>query len=358
MSQQQTLHVPDKEPILPFRSYWPVLVGASYGLVLRLIFFRDSGMILNVMGASFIWLVPVVVGAVTVYFAERQRQRRWAYYFGVSVVANLLFVLGTLLILIEGLICAILIIPLFSIIGGIGGLLMGAICRWTRWPKHTLYSLVPLPLLLGLFQPLLPSPVRIDEVQRTATIHASPAAIWNYIVDTGNIQPEEVRRGWIYRIGVPMPEYGVVEPAGEGWIRRVRMGKGIYFDQVITDWQPERRIHFVYRFFEDSVPSRALDDHVHIGGPYFDLLDTTYTLVSDGDATQLTIQIRYRVSTQFNWYARPLARLLIGNLEDTLLGFYRRRSEANGVTIHQSDSQSSSSYRGRERDLRMLQLPG
>ena len=36
----------------------------------------------------------------------------------------------------------------------------------------------------------------------------------------------------------------------------------------------------------------------------------------------------YRVSTQFNWYAGPIAALLIGNFSEVILAFYRRRSEA------------------------------
>ena len=56
-----------------------------------------------------------------------------------------------------------------------------------------------------------------------------------------------------------------------------------------------------------------MDDHVTIGGHYFDLLDTAYTLTpTGGQATELRITMHYRVSTQFNWYADGVARLLIG----------------------------------------------
>ena len=35
----------------------------------------------------------------------------------------------------------------------------------------------------------------------------------------------------------------------------------------------------------------------------------------------------YRVSTGFNWYARPLAALLVGNFEEAALAFYVRRAD-------------------------------
>jgi hypothetical protein len=42
------------------------------------------------------------------------------------------------------------------------------------------------------------------------------------------------------------------------------------------------------------------------------------------------VQFRYRVSTDFNWYAGAVARLLIGNFEHVILGLYRQRAEAAG----------------------------
>jgi hypothetical protein len=105
------------------------------------------------------------------------------------------------------------------------------------------------------------------------------------------------------------------------------MGKGIEFDQVVAVWEPLRRMGWTYRFTESSFPAGALDDHVRIGGRYFDLVDTEYELEPVAGGTRMTARMRYRVSTHFNWYARPLARLLVGNFEATALAFYARRAE-------------------------------
>jgi hypothetical protein len=58
------------------------------------------------------------------------------------------------------------------------------------------------------------------------------------------------------------------------------------------------------------------------------VMESSYTLIPRGDATELRMQMRYRVSTQFNWYAEPLARRLLGNFQEVILEFYRRRSES------------------------------
>src|SRR5689334_6977259 len=93
---------PGSRRLLPFRTLWPFLAGAGAGVALRLIFNAGAMSILHAMSGAFIFLAPVVVGVVTVYIAERSTRRSWAYYFGAGALANALFVMGTMLIMIEG----------------------------------------------------------------------------------------------------------------------------------------------------------------------------------------------------------------------------------------------------------------
>ena len=85
------------------------------------------------------------------------------------------------------------------------------------------------------------------------------------------------------------------------------MGKGIQFDQIAADWQPNRRVRWIYRFTNDSFPPGVLDDHVRIGGQYFDVIDNEYVLRKVNAGTELRVTMRYRVSTAFNWYTLPIA---------------------------------------------------
>lgn len=305
----------------------PLAVGAATGFVFRLIFAGDPEDVFNTMAGAFFLLSPVVVGAVTVYAAERSHRHAWGYYFGAAALANLLFVLGTFLVYIEGLICTILAAPWFAVIGGIAGLAMGAICRWTGRPRTTLLSVAALPLVLGPLEHRLPLPNTVDTVSAVRLIDASPDRVWQAISYAENIQPEEIGSAWMYRIGVPLPLSALTEESNGERVRHIEMGKGIRFDQVVVDWEPERRVRYTYRFVPDSFPPRALDDHVRIGGDYFDLQDTEYLLEPTPDGTRLSVRMSYRVSTHFNWYARLVGRLLVGNFEKTALDFYARRAE-------------------------------
>jgi len=147
-----------------------------------------------------------------------------------------------------------------------------------------------------------------------------------------HIQRSEIGNAWMYRIGVPLPESAASERRGDELVRHIVMGSGIHFDQVASVWEPGRRVVWTYRFSEDSFPPHALDDHVRIGGRYFDVLDTEYSLSeTSGEplvprGTVLRVRMRYRVSTNFNWYVRPIAQFLVRNFEETALAFYAHRA--------------------------------
>jgi hypothetical protein len=281
------------------------------------------------MSGSFVLLVPIVVSAVSVYMAELSERRTWFYYFKIGAAANVLFVMGTFLILIEGIICIILAAPLFALLGGFGGLLAGAVFRAVRWPRHTMYGIAALPILLGALEPLRSLPNEVESVSRTVMIPVPAHRVWEQLLTSRQIAPGEIDSAWMYRIGVPPPLSAETELREGELVRHIVMGRAIHFDQVSSDWVPDRQVRWTYRFREDSVPAGALDDHVKIGGAYFDLIDTTYSIANTPVGSELSVEMRYRVSTNFNWYAAPIARGLVGNFESTALAFYAHRATAS-----------------------------
>jgi hypothetical protein len=319
--------------VLRPRWWWPLVAGVLVGLILRAIYSGKPGDLFETMSGSFALLAPISVSAVTVFVAELRARRTWAYYFWMGALVNLLFVVGTFLVHIEGLICVILAAPLFAIIGGVAGLIVGAVFRWTRWMRRVTYCCALLPIVLGVYEHYVPLPQNVHTIERTITIAAPRADVWDQLMATPRIHPEEIQDGLMYRIGVPLPESACAAEMPDGSLLRwIRMGKGIQFDQVSTDWQVGRRVRWQYRFASDSFPPRALDDHVRIGGEYFDLLDTEYSIRSIGrGTTSLHVSMRYRVSTRFNWYAQTVAELFVSNFEETALRFYARRAEAQAA---------------------------
>jgi hypothetical protein len=316
---------------LPFDRWAAIGWGLFAGILLRLLYSGMAGAPFATMLSSFILGTPILVGFVTVYMAERQQRRTWSYYFLAPFWATVFYVLGALMINLEGWICAIVIFPLFASVGGLAGLVMGALCRLTNWPRpHVVGCVALFPLFGGAFEHHLPNPDRLRTQTCEVFVDAPAARVWQVLVDTRDIRREEVESAWMYRIGVPVPTAGAGDFLGGEHLRHITMGRGVSFDQVAVEWLENQRVTWRYRFRADSFPAGALDDHVRIGGEYFDLGDTTYELQPEGAGTRLRVQFRYRVSTHFNWYAGPVADLLVGNFAETILDFYGRRAARQG----------------------------
>ncbi len=176
------------------------------------------------------------------------------------------------------------------------------------------------------------TPIAVRTQTRELFVAAPPGQVWRELVDTRDIAPGEVESAWMYRIGVPLPTAGAGDFRDGEHLRHITMGRGVRFDQVAIEWRENQRVSWRYRFDKDSFPPGALDDHVRIGGEYFGLGDTTYELRPEGDGTRLIVQVRYRVSTHFNWYAGPVADLLVGDFAENFLNFYGRRAGSGSGT--------------------------
>ncbi len=311
---------------LPFKEWWPVLAGVAAGLALRLSFSGGPGEAFTAMSIGLLFASPFAVGAFTVYVAERQSRRSWAYYAGTGALANVFYVAGTLLALIEGIVCAVIVLPLFMAIGCLGGLAMGAACRLTRKRGGPLACVTVLPFFVGVLESPGGVPTQIATIERTVVIAAPPQALWRAIVNVPEIDANDVPSTWLYRMGLPPPLAGVQRETEEGPMRRVTMGHGIYFDEIVEEARQPEYLRWRFRFYDDSFPAGMLDEHVAIGGHYFDFIDTAYRLEAVGSGTRITMTLRYRLTTPFNWYAAPFAQWLLGDLLASNLSFYRVRA--------------------------------
>lgn len=309
------------------------IVGALYGLLLRALiegkqYLGISEYPLKVMGFSFAILAPLVIGAITVYIAEKTRRRTFGYYFIAPWVSILLCVFGTAIFLLEGSICIAMALPLFLLLSSIGGITMGLVCRYQNKPKTTLQCVALLPFVIAFAEPLQPLNNDFQEIKRSVHISAPVNKVWHLVNFPTNIKPEELKGAWSFAIGVPYPIEARTLTTGVGGKRHLIWQRGVTFNEEIIAWQENRYIAWTYLFDENSFPPGSMDDHVVIGGKYFNLENTSYTLIPEKGGTRLEISVRIRVSTSFNWYSKPLATALTRDTAETILKFYKNRAEA------------------------------
>ena len=308
-------------------------VGALYGLAMRLVF---GGPWLNhptasapggPMMASFVVLVPVLIGVFTVHAARTRPPSLLFALFG-PWVPTIAFAAGTGLILIEGSICIAMALPIFCIVASLGGLLCWIVLKFVDVPQGGVNALLLLPLLLAWPESQEPLPRTLSRSEQALHIAAPPEVVWGLINHATQIEPAEMRDGLAFRIGVPYPQEAITQAVDGGRVRKLRWAGGVAFDEPITAWEENRHIAWTYSFAPDSFPPGTLDEHVLIGGKYFDLVDTAYRLLPEGGGTRLEIVVDYRVSTHFNWYAEPAGRLLVDDAARAILRFYKQRGEA------------------------------
>ena len=281
----------------------------------------------RMMTSTFLMLTPLVFGALISYMTNYNkpldfgRTIKWVFIFSVILI------IFSIVVLKEGSICVIIASPIIIGCMIIGALLMHLLCRYLWKPSKAVYSLALLPLLLIFL------PENVDtthkSVEKSIVINAPVSTVWQQINHIEAIKPSEFKPSLLYAIGVPYPISGITNVTNGQPIRHSHWQKDIHFDGMIQESIPNQYLSWKYRFDANSIPKGALDDHVQLGGKYFDFQDTSYRLVPiNAQQTQLILKIDYRVSTEINFYTVQVANILLNDFERVILDLYKQRSEA------------------------------
>lgn len=300
-----------------------VAAGTVYGLFMRLVF--DHVILGNffwVMTASFMLGVPLLAGYLTV-LPRRRPSLPYAIF-----VPWMPTVLGAALaasIGLEGAICIVMGLPVMLSLASLGGLM--ARTDWAR-RRGVASVAVCLPLALAPVERQLPLPDSPRVVETSIAIDAPPAAIWREIVSVRPILSEERRPALFTAIGFPAPISATIDRPGVGAVRQARFEGGVLFLETVTKWDLERQLAFTIDPQTAAIPPATLDRHVTIGGPYFDVLEGTYTIAPlAAGRSLLHLQSRTRVSTHFNLYAGAWSDAVMRSIQSNILEIVRARAE-------------------------------
>jgi hypothetical protein len=305
-----------------------VVFGAAYGLGMRIFFDHAPHFFgLRVVSIAFMLGTPVAIGAIVIYGLRDTKPSIIKMIFA-PWLSILLALIGSAISLLEGSVCIALASPLFFVASSIGGLIMGFVLRWTNKGKITLNSVLVLPIILMFVEPAAPQQAQLLEDRVSVEVAASPHRIWEEILNARNIRKEELPWNFTHWIGVPRPVEGVNVMTPEGEVRYSKWERGVNFSALVTERIEDRSITWRYRFTSNSFPEGSLDEHVKIGGQYFDLRDTTFNLTPiSANLTKVEIVSHYRVTTDVNFYGVPIARFIANDFMSTILHLYKFRSE-------------------------------
>jgi hypothetical protein len=162
-------------------------------------------------------------------------------------------------------------------------------------------------------------------------VNADSSKIWDNVKNVKDIKPGEIKTHFIHLMGIPKPLNGELNKEGVGAVRSITWQKGIKFQEIITKWDENRGFEYLIKVDPKSIPPTTLDEHVMVGGRYFDVIKGGYqiTPVSKG-AYQVKLTCTYRVTTNLNFYSKWWANLVLNDFNEMILEVIKTRCEAGG----------------------------
>ena len=313
-----------------------IVLAAAYLVIFRAISFlpwfrfdNNGGAIL--MSFAFLFAGPFIAGAITVKQATREvPMSSWESTLAswIPILVNILLALSVRW---EGMICVVFIAPPALLSAALGGYITTVLHRHfhRRDFGRTLYCLSVLPLLLAVAETKLNQPLEIRTVDTSVVVHAPLSVVWQNIERVRPIAPSELRRSWANTIGFPRPVEATLSHEGIGGVRNASFERGLNFTETITEWAPNQRIVFTIKADTAAIPHTTLDEHVTVGGRFFDVLTGEYdlTVLPSGD-TLLHLSSRERLSTDFNLYAAMWSDAVMRDMQSNILHVIRNRCES------------------------------
>ena len=316
------------------RQRYPFLFASGLGLVFALVsryLFDDhlgdrAGGLLTM---SFLLLVPLALGAITAHFVDGERTF-WRLC-GAPWLTVLLFIVTTLLFHLEGLVCLIIIGPIFFIVASMGALIYISIVDVLpprRDKTLVVAAFALLPFLAITIENRFDNPDDFRRVENTIEINAPAAVVWQHIIRVAPIGAADLGHSMIDDIGFPRPIEATLTREGVGGVRHATFERGVEFIETVDDWQPLKQLSFSIVPNTATIPPTTFDEHVIVGGRFFDVLRGTYELRPAGPGrTLLVLHSQQRLSTHLNWYAGLWTSFVMSEIQGRILGVLKQRCE-------------------------------
>jgi hypothetical protein len=307
-----------------------VLLGVVYGVIMRVALDGQFGPF-TVVSFSFLLLVPIAIGALVVYVDTTPTPLPVARAIVFPWISIFAFLLTTLLLLLEGAICILIVTPGFLILSSLGGLIGLWLRRYKKGGTATLSAILVLPFISSPIESALDPVWETHTISRSVMIHAERSVIWANILNVPRIRPDELPLGINDVLGIPLPIEASMESKAGQSVRTTRWEKGISFREVVVASAPGESIEWRFEFPPGAIPAGSLDDHVAMGGAHFKIDKGGYTLVSQSSGeTLLTLWTTYRISMRPIAYSRLWAHLVLEDFHHKILSLMKTRAEHVG----------------------------
>lgn len=306
-------------------------VALLYALFARLVFgweaLKDYAPIVSI---SFLTLVPMAFGGLTTFLGYRFCGRSDFWLAVAPMLVTIIAFVGSFIAHLEALLCLVVALPIMLPMAWAGGMMMG----WLLYhrSKNLYVSIfVLLPFAIAPIEARWKAKPELVSIEDSIQINASPADVWREIAGVRAIPREEVPFKWIYLLDFPRPIAATLDREGVGAQRHATFETNVSFFETVTEWEPEHSIAFAIKADPDFIPHTAFDQHIIVGGRFYDVLDGRYVIRPEGNGCQLVLTSTHRLSTRFNAYAGWWSRWVMNQVQSSILTVIKKRAEARSA---------------------------
>lgn len=331
---------PKLHPLAKYRIPISIIVGLTYGLLTRLSWgYKPLQETLGTpVSASYLFLTPLVLGIIVALIGMTFSPSRKIIVWG-FLMPLLAITFGSIAALYTGLEAAFCIIVAFPILAGMaifGGLVTTVMMRGLGARRTYYYTpfFIFLPYLVAPLEQQLQLPQKKISITNTIEVAASPLTIWEQIASVPEIHSSEIRNSWIYRLGFPRPRAATLDYEGIGGKRIATFEREVSFFEVIDIWSPPETLSFSIEADPAFIPANAFDEHIIVGGRFYDVLEGTYQIeILSPNHCRLHLTSTHRLGSHFNSYASWWSRVIMKEIQTTILEVIANRSEAQTSSI-------------------------
>ncbi|MFN6038716.1 MAG: hypothetical protein ACK452_09640, partial [Bacteroidota bacterium] len=230
---------------------------------------------------------------------------------------------------IEGWPCLVMILPIFLIAASIGGLIGGYFKLRRKDNKLYVSVLVILPILVSPIENYIGADAAPYSAYTSIDIDAPAEKIWDNVTRVKEIKKEQ-DKGWLTTmLNFPRPVKAELNYEGVGAYRQAIFTNGLVFHETVTEYIDNLKMSFTIKALPHEIPLTTMDEHLVVGGKYFDVLNGTYLLELLNDKTcRLHLWSNFKLTTTFNFYASWWARNIMKDIQNNILQIEKIRSEA------------------------------
>lgn len=309
--------------------------GVAYGLVSRAIFAMEDFTedkpyfpTYGLMTISFMFVVPFVIGLITSYHHDKITSSRKIAMITMPIFSILGLVGISVFFGQEGIICALMALPVFLFMALLGGLIGTRVFKRNRTDKVYVTLFVFLPFLIAPIENQLGLTDKIFLEHTTIEIKSTDTIVWENITRVKPISENENNNSLFQFMGFPRPLEAELDTIAVGGIRKAIFARGLFFTETVTQMQPNKILAFNIVADPKSIPPKALDEHVMVGGKYFDVLEGKYEIEKISDKKiKLHLTSQFRLSTPFNFYSGLWSKLIMRDIQKNILEIIKQRSE-------------------------------